>query len=426
MASLSSDKHGNRRIQFFDGAKRRKGIRLGKLPKKAAESIQAKVEALNSAAIAGTSWSREVAQWVAELEPTLYDKLAEVGLLPARPKFDQSSLKGFLDAYVARRSDVKSSTATVYGHTRRCLVKIFGADKDLASITEADADDWRRWLASDQDLAENTIRRRCAIARQFFRDAVRRRLIAINPFGDMKGVAVKSNRSRDYFLSRADADRILAACPDTQWRVIFALSRFGGLRCPSEHLAMRWSDIDWANGRMTVHSPKTERHEGKESRVIPLFAELRPHLEQAWAESAPDAEFVITRYRDAAANLRTQFERIIKRAGLKPWPKLFQNLRSARETELAREYALHTACEWIGNSQAVAARHYLQTTDEDFARATGQGGAPMTAPPVVQQGPTWGHIEEHGENGTAISAENGLFSAPQMGGTRLELVTSTV
>jgi hypothetical protein len=44
----------------------------------------------------------------------------------------------------------------------------------------------------------------------------------------------------------------------------------------------------------------------------------------------------------------------------------------------------------------------------------------------VQQGPTWGHIEEHGENGTAISAENGLFSAPQMGGTRLELVTSTV
>jgi integrase len=295
MASLSSDKHGNRRIQFFDGAKRRKGIRLGKLPKKAAESIQAKVEALNSAAIAGTSWSREVAQWVAELEPTLYDKLAEVGLLPARPKFDQSSLKGFLDAYVARRSDVKSSTATVYGHTRRCLVKIFGADKDLA---------------------ENTIRRRCAIARQFFRDAVRRRLIAINPFGDMKGVAVKSNRSRDYFLSRADADRILAACPDTQWRVIFALSRFGGLRCPSEHLAMRWSDIDWANGRMTVHSPKTERHEGKESRVIPLFAELRPHLEQAWAESAPDAEFVITRYRDAAANLRTQFERIIKRAGL--------------------------------------------------------------------------------------------------------------
>jgi integrase len=139
----------------------------------------------------------------------------------------------------------------------------------------------------------------------------------------MKGVAVKSNRSRDYFLSRADADRILAACPDSQWRVIFALSRFGGLRCPSEHLALQWKDIDWAKGRMTIHSPKTERHEGKESRVIPLFAELRPHLEQAWAESAPEAEFVITRYRDETANLRTQFVRIIKRAGLKPWPKLF-------------------------------------------------------------------------------------------------------
>ncbi len=30
----------------------------------------------------------------------------------------------------------------------------------------------------------------------------------------------------------------------TQWRLIFALSRYGGLRCPSEHLALRWGHID--------------------------------------------------------------------------------------------------------------------------------------------------------------------------------------
>jgi hypothetical protein len=69
------------------------------------------------------------------------------------------------------------------------------------------------------------------------------------------------------------------------------------------------------------------------------------------------------------SNLRTQLCKIIKRAGLKPWPKLFQNLRSTRQTELAEEYPAHVVCDWIGNSQAVAAKHYLQTTDEHFAKA---------------------------------------------------------
>ena len=62
--------------------------------------------------------------------------------------------------------------------------------------------------------------------------------------------------------------------------------------------------------------------------------------------------------------------RIIERAGLEPWPKLFQNLRSTRETELAEQFPIHVVCAWIGNSRAVAAKHYLQTTEEHFRKAT--------------------------------------------------------
>ena len=49
--------------------------------------------------------------------------------------------------------------------------------------------------------------------------------------------------------------------------------------------------------------------------------------------------------------------------------KPFQNLRSTRETELAETYPIHVVCAWIGNSEAVAAKHYLQVTDEHFERA---------------------------------------------------------
>ena len=61
--------------------------------------------------------------------------------------------------------------------------------------------------------------------------------------------------------------------------------------------------MDWERGRIIVHSPKTEPHEGGESRQIPIFPELRPYLEEAWEQAEPGTEFVITRYRDSNANL---------------------------------------------------------------------------------------------------------------------------
>ena len=39
-----------------------------------------------------------------------------------------------------------------------------------------------------------------------------------------------------------------------------AASRYGGLRCPSEHLALRWGDIDRERNRIRVTSPKSARH----------------------------------------------------------------------------------------------------------------------------------------------------------------------
>jgi len=44
----------------------------------------------------------------------------------------------------------------------------------------------------------------------------------------------------------------------------------------------------------------------------------------------------------------------VKRIGLEPWPKLCQNLRSNRETELADQFPSHVASAWIDNSVVVA------------------------------------------------------------------------
>lgn len=98
-------------------------------------------------------------------------------------------------------------------------------------------------------------------------------MLVENPLADVK-VGSQTNRSRMYFISKEDAAKVLEACPDGEWRLIFALSRFGGLRCPSEHLLLRSQGVDWAKGRVLLRSPKTEGNEGARrgwSRSSPSF-----------------------------------------------------------------------------------------------------------------------------------------------------------
>ena len=65
---------------------------------------------------------------------------------------------------------------------------------------------------------------------------------------------------------------------------------------------------------------------------------------------------------------------LFRSADVDAWPKLFQNLRASRETELVEQFPLQAACAWIGNSQAVAMKHYLMVRDEHFAEASGNAG----------------------------------------------------
>ena len=122
--------------------------------------------------------------------------------------------------------------------------------------------------------------------------------------------------------------------------------------------------------------PKLAHIERCAFHTVPLFPELRAPLLKLFAEAEPGTEYVITRHRLGCMNLRQQLERFLARAGLTPWPRLVHNLRASRESELLREYDLATVCKSIGNSPAVAAKHYATSIDldADFRRATGLDG----------------------------------------------------
>lgn len=59
-------------------------------------------------------------------------------------------------------------------------------------------------------------------------------------------------------MPKETIDAVIAKAPDAEWRLIIALTRYGGLRCPSEVLSLEWPHVDWERERMTVFSPKKE------------------------------------------------------------------------------------------------------------------------------------------------------------------------
>jgi len=376
VATLVTYGNGLKRIEFTlaPGGPRRI-VRLGRMNARAAASLKARIEALIADRLANRPHDAELSRWLGGLEEDMLARLRAAGLADG-VGLAQTTLGVFLERCLATLS-VKAATRLFYGHTRRNLETFFGPARPLREITAADADAWRAWLAEDQKLSPATVARRVVAARTLWRRAIRWKLAAENPFADVRG-GCQANESRKRFIPREAIDRVLEAAPDAEWRVIIALARYGGLRTPSETFALRWADIDWAGGTIRVTVPKLAHFEHLAHRTIPLFPELRRPLLELFELAEPGCEYVIVRHRVGALNLRTTFEKIIARAGLKPWPRLFQNLRASRETELMRQYDLATVCRWIGNSPAVAARHYATCVDldADFRRAAGLAPAP--------------------------------------------------
>ncbi len=373
-------------VQVYVSKHNRKTIRFGTVSQEKAEEYAALVDAIAEYARQNnrSDLPYSLLRRVEKLPVPIRDRLAKAGLYePPR----EWTVGEFVEHYMATKK-AKNATKLKWRQAAGALVEFFGGDTDLRNITRGDADLFKDFLV-DQELANSTIGKRLRDAKAFFTGAIRNGILERNPFD---GVSHHStpNEDRKFFITLEDTLKLIEAAPNTDWRVMIALGRFGGLRSPSEVLSLKWDGFDWERSRFRVDSPKTEHHPGGAYRMVPMFPELRPFLEEAWDAAEEGAVYVIGNdvYRKAAmgpngwrsCNVRTQLRRIIKRAGLQPWPKTWHNLRSSRETELFRRHPIKAVCNWIGNSPKVAMKHYAQTTEADFAAAIAGSGESAAVP----------------------------------------------
>jgi len=374
VASVTARKQDGRdgwRIRFYLGGRVKEIYHQhpGKRGERAAQKIGGYVENLAQAIEKNIPPDPAAIEWAIGTDGKLRDNLVAWGLVePKNPKLYSDEgrfVEAFCQAYIDSRSDLSPSSIDNWNQVRNCLVEYFSPKKILSSITPADADRFKRWLSKERGLAEATVSKIIKRSKQLFKEAVRDRLLKESPFDGIKS-GNEANPARMRFIDSTMAKKILAACPDADWRCVFGLSRFCGLRCPSEVLNLKWTDVDWDQGRLRIEENKTEL------RFCPIFPEIRKILSEAFDIAPEGAVYVVGRYR-ADQSLRTQFERILKRAGLEKWPRIFHNLRSTCRTELQERFPSHVIDGWLGQSTKTAEKHYLQITDDHWKAAIESG-----------------------------------------------------
>jgi len=369
MPSIETIKRGNQtkyRIRLTEAEhEERPRISFGNVSKQQAEQIRVHIAHLHAARISGSALKPSTAEWLGGLPDKTHQRLSELGLVQARNQKESFTVSEWCTHYLEMRTDIKSGTAFLLTGVASFLDEFAGNTK-LTDFNQGMADGCRRKMM-EQGLAEATIRRKCKRMKQFFAAAVKHRYIQENPFEEVPTGNV-SNPSRWVFVERETMDAIIRECPDLEWKLLFALSRYGGLRIPSEIHQLQWSDLDWEKRRFLVRSPKTEHFEGKDSRVVPLFPELIKPF-QDLLESREQKEGAVFPELSHLTSLRYWAVKYIRQAGFTPWLKVFQNLRSSRETELAEDFPLHVVTSWLGNTPEVAKKSYLQTHEGHFERA---------------------------------------------------------
>jgi len=421
MASIANDGNGRKRIQFVAGDGSRKAIRLGKVSQRQAETFAGYVEKLMAEKITGAAVDAEVSRWVAGLDDDTHGKLAAVGLVKSR---ELTQLGPWLERYIDSRTDLKSKSRTMLHYTRRALLEQFPATSGLRAITPNDTAEWRVKLMGS-GLSEATIKVHVGNAKWLFNEAKRRALIPASPFEHLSGGATAAKNDR--YITPDETDKIIAACPDIQFKVLFALARLAGLRTHSETSLLTWGDVDWDRGRLNVRSPKTEHHAGHERRVVPIVPKLMKLLQDAFA-AAPEGQAYILTLGKGGYTQRTMIA-AVKRSGVEQWPRLWQALRSSCEKEWAMTFPQYAVSKWIGHSIAVSGKHYANSVpDELFDGAadidgSGQDSAAQNAAQHTSEAPGNSKKPENEEmqNRSEIPGDPALV---EVGVTRFELATS--
>ena len=188
-------------------------------------------------------------------------------------------------------------------------------------------------------LSPRTVRYTHAILKSCLKQAVEWGELFYNP-ADGAILPKKKEVVKPQFLTPDHAIKFLSEARYSRWYAFFSLMLASGMR-PSEALALKWSDVDFDNNRITVNKKLTRHHGGgwtledtkteKSKRTIPIppavMVDLKEHKSDQLEKiigAAPEAYnnhgFVFASENGEPGNgqniLQRHFRPLLKKAGL--------------------------------------------------------------------------------------------------------------
>lgn len=334
---------------------------LSGLSKRDAERVHRNVELLASAKKSGSIIPDRVAEWLSEISDELHEKLHGFGLVDRREVHGQknATVIEFAESYIKSKSHRAEGTLKNLRNALTAWKQCHPPGLKLREVTPQDAQQFYDALRADHKSSTASLYLRNM--RAIFREAVNVWILDRNALEVVRAESA-GDETQNTIIERDQFEKVLKVLPDAQWRLLFCLSRYGGLRCPSESDALKWEHVDFA--AREIYIPDSKR---KKIRTIPLFPELLEPLRDAFD---PEAVFVLQEHRGSVGGWAME---LLRRADMEPWSRFFHSMRASRESELAAEYPIHVVCEWIGNTPKVAKKHYLKVMQAEMEKAKGCG-----------------------------------------------------
>ncbi len=193
---------------------------------------------------------------------------------------------------------------------------------------------------------------------------------------------------RDRILTTAETDRLQSACTFGEGKSDGPYASMKASRSPwlwpivefametaarrGEILALRWRDVDFIEGTVTLKNKKTQRSKTPENRTIPMSPRVREILRGLPNSSDPSSNVC---GRITASALAQQFKRALRRAEISNFH--FQDLRHVGATRLASilNGDLLMIADMTGHQDIRMLRRYVAPRRAEIARLLDQAPA---------------------------------------------------
>jgi integrase len=370
VSSIIRRPNGHRWISYkFNG--KRHTIRLGKTDDDLAAAFQERIDALVEYVGLGLPIPTELNIWLSNIDERFHRVLVVAGLAESRgPATLDGLLKAHEQSLVARsrKPSTLMNNRVVYAN----ILAFFKPHTRIRGVNQQHAEKFRMHLLSaggrdGAPLAKATVSNRLRRARAVFAYAIRNGWLTTNPFREI-ATGGEWNYTRDHYIMPQIFHRILDMTADRELRLLLAMVRFCGLRCPSEIHPLRWAHVNWEDGVFIVHSSKTELYGDGGRREVPVFAPLLPYLLAA-AETRGDSELMFPNHQTSGAAITGRLAVLCRKAGEVLWPKPMVNLRaSAIHDAMTLNSDIYTVAPWFGHSPTISLRHYNRVVKERKAR----------------------------------------------------------